>query len=119
MPFRCPTSAPRRSLPLGSASSRRLSPWLSECGGSIALKRAERAARKAAEGYGDMASDGPVVNEMIRENATSSGEFDPAEILHGKRSTVDPAIGIAVLPLIVVIAVNFLMSLVVLPRLDF
>src|SRR5262249_47922748 len=37
---------------------------------------------------------------------------------HGQQSVAGPAIGVAVLPLVIVIAVNLLMSLFVLPRLD-
>jgi len=46
-------------------------------------------------------------------------EFDPAEIGHGKLSDSAPPVALAALPLGVVIVLNFLMSLVVLPRLDF
>lgn len=82
------------------------------------LHRAESAARSAGEGYGGNPADVPVVNEMIREHATAAGEFDPAEILHGRRGGEPPAV-VAALPLVAVIVVNFLLSLVVLPRLDF
>jgi H+/gluconate symporter-like permease len=82
------------------------------------LHRAESAARSAGEGYGGSPADVPVVNEMIREHATAAGEFDPAEILHGRRGGEPPAV-VAALPLVAVIVVNFLLSLVVLPRLDF
>jgi H+/gluconate symporter-like permease len=83
------------------------------------LGRAEAAARKAGEGYGSEPDAAPVIDEKLREQATAAGEFDPAEIDHGKRSTSEPPFVLAALPLVVVIAVNFLMSLVVLPRLDF
>lgn len=83
------------------------------------LGRAEAAARKAGEVYGDGAEAAPVIDEKIREQATAVGDFDPAEIDHGKRSASEPPFTLAILPLIVVIVVNFLMSLVVLPRLDF
>ncbi len=83
------------------------------------LGRAEAAARKAGETYGGAADAVPVIDEKIREQATLSGDFDPAELPHGKHSTSEPSFILAVLPLVVVIAVNFLMSLVVLPRLDF
>ena len=46
-------------------------------------------------------------------------EFDPAEIGHGRHSDAVAPIGIAVLPLAVVVSVNLMMSLIVLPRLDF
>ncbi len=83
------------------------------------LGRAEAAAREVGEGYGGGSEAAPVVNEKIREHATAAGEFDPAEIRHGGRGDGEPAFALAILPLVMVIVVNFLMSLVVLPRLDF
>lgn len=82
------------------------------------LGRAEAAARKAGEGYGG-SDAAPAVDEKIREHATAAGDFDPAEIRHGKRGDSEPSFLLATLPLVVVIVMNFLMSLVVLPRLDF
>jgi H+/gluconate symporter-like permease len=83
------------------------------------LGRAEAAAKKAGEVYVAAAEDASVIDEKIREQATLSGDFDPAELAHGKHSASEPPFVLAALPLVVVIAVNFLMSLVVLPRLDF
>src|SRR5262245_6082581 len=80
------------------------------------LGRAEAAARKAGEGYGSDLEADPAIDEKIREHATATGEFDPAEILHGKHADSEPPFVLAVLPLGVVIVLNFLMSLVVLPR---
>ena len=86
------------------------------------LARAEAAARTAGEVY--KARDGVpgaalVVDEKTREYATTVGDFDPAEIDNGKLADSEPPFVLAVLPLLVVIVVNFAMSLVVLPRLDF
>ena len=58
-------------------------------------------------------------DQIIRERATTAREFDPAEIGHGRHSDTAVPIGIAVLPLVAVVSVNLLMSLVILPRLDF
>ena len=82
------------------------------------LARAEAAARKAGEVYTDSA-DTLVIDEKTREQATLSGDFDPAELSHGKRAADYPPFIFAVLPLIVVIFVNFMMALVILPRIDF
>jgi H+/gluconate symporter-like permease len=82
------------------------------------LGRAEAAARKAGEGYAGEAGTAPVVNEMVREQAAPAGDFDPAELPHGKQSESGPPIVLAMLPIIVVIVTNFLMALVVFPRLD-
>ena len=86
------------------------------------LRRAEASARRAGEGYGAEATvsvDGAADDELVRERATTAREFDPAEIHHGDRSVSVPPALFAALPLVVVVAVNLLMSLVVLPRLDF
>jgi H+/gluconate symporter-like permease len=83
------------------------------------LGRAEAAARKAGEGFGGEAAVTPVVDEMVREQAAPAGDFDPAELPHGKEAESGPPFAFAVLPLVVVIVTNFAMSLVVLPRLDF
>jgi H+/gluconate symporter-like permease len=82
------------------------------------LARAEASARKAGEAYVDD-SGAFVVEEKIREQATVSGDFDPAELDHGKRCSSNPPFILAVLPLVVVIFVNFMMALVILPRIDF
>src|SRR5215510_1874654 len=86
------------------------------------LGRAEAAARRAGEGYGDRGdttADAVADDQIIRERATTAREFDPAEIRHGRHADTAPPIGVAVLPLAVVVSVNLLMSLFVLPRLDF
>jgi H+/gluconate symporter-like permease len=86
------------------------------------LGRAETRARRAGEGFGSDISvnSGAVADDqLIREQATVAHEFDPAEIRHGHHSDTSPPIGLAVLPLVVVVGVNLLMALVVLPRLDF
>ena len=86
------------------------------------LRRAEASARRAGEGYGAEASasaDTAADDELVRERATTAREFDPAEIHHGDRSASTPPILFAALPLVIVVAVNLLMSLVVLPHIDF
>jgi H+/gluconate symporter-like permease len=86
------------------------------------LGRAEAAARRAGEGFGregEVAAQTVSADQTIRERATAAHEFDPAEIPHGHRSETQPSVGVAVLPLVIVIAVNLAMSLFVLPRLDF
>jgi H+/gluconate symporter-like permease len=81
----------------------------------------EGAARRSGVGYGgDMpvAPDAAADDALVRERATVAREFDPAEIHHGNRSDLLPSVFVAALPLVVVVAVNLLMSAVVLPRLD-
>ena len=84
------------------------------------LARAEASARKKGEGYGidaDVAVDAPE-NQIVRERATASSTFDPAEVRRGHQSDTAPRVALAALPLVIVVGVNLLMSLLVLPRLD-
>ena len=90
------------------------------CAGLWWLHRAEAAARRAGEGYGEdvQGAERAVDDQLIRELATTAREFDPAEMRHGRRSEASSPVASAILPLAVVVAVNLLMSLFVLPRLD-
>jgi H+/gluconate symporter-like permease len=86
------------------------------------LRRAEAAARRAGEGYGavdGIAVDAAAEDPIVRELATTAREFDPAEIHRGRHTDTSPPVLHAFLPLVVVVSVNLLMSLVLLPRLDF
>jgi H+/gluconate symporter-like permease len=86
------------------------------------LRRAEMTARRSGEGYGTdapISADSAARDEMVRERATTAREFDPAEIHHGRLSDTAPPAVVAALPLVVVVAVNLLMSLFILPRVDF
>ncbi len=86
------------------------------------LGRAEARARKAGEGFGtggEIDTGHVADDQIIREQVTVAREFDPAELRHGHHSEVMPSIGVAVLPLVVVIGVNLAMALLILPRLDF
>ena len=89
------------------------------------LGRAEAAARHAGEGFGggeeppppepaERAADDP----LVRERAVASREFDPAEIHRSRPGDTEPPALLAALPLVVVVAVNLVLSLVVLPRVD-
>ncbi|WP_395666028.1 GntP family permease [Methylocella sp.] len=88
------------------------------------LTRRAKSAQLAGEGYGapSIAEEAPPVaaaeDKLVRERATTSGSFDPAEIRKSEERPGLPPIAIAVLPLAVVIIVNLLMSFVVLPRMD-
>jgi H+/gluconate symporter-like permease len=83
------------------------------------LTRAEAAARRRGEGYNGtaVAIDAVLDDEFVRERATTSREFDPAEIRRGRHGSRPPVL-LAALPLFLVVAVNLTMSLIVLPRAD-
>jgi H+/gluconate symporter-like permease len=85
------------------------------------LGRAQALAGKVAEesGQAPCASRSAVADDQrLRERASLAQPFDPGEIDHGRHSATQPAVFTALLPLIVVIAVNFIMAIVVLPRID-
>lgn len=89
------------------------------------LSRAEAKARANDEGYDEdttsveaALAENAADNLIVRERATTAAAFDPAEIAHSDQTIAGPPIAIAVLPLIIVIGVNLLMSFVILPRLD-
>jgi H+/gluconate symporter-like permease len=85
------------------------------------LGRAATAAHRKGEGFGPglaVTLDEVAEDETVRQRATTAREFDPPEVHHGHPSREAPPITIAVLPLVVVVSINVLMSLVVLPRLD-
>jgi H+/gluconate symporter-like permease len=86
------------------------------------LARAEGKARRTGEGFasrGDGNGASLAQSEFLRERATASHEFDPAELGHGQHSDSQPSPLVAAIPLVVVILVNVLMSFFVLPRMDF
>lgn len=85
------------------------------------LSRAEAAARRAGEGFGEgtgVRADEAAEDLVVRERATVTREFDPSEINRGRRADTAPPVAAALLPLVVVITLNVLMSAIVLPRLD-
>jgi H+/gluconate symporter-like permease len=85
------------------------------------LGRAAAAAQRRGEGFGDAAPvpvDAAADDPLVRERTTTAHAFDPAEIHHSQQSATLPPIVLAGLPLVVVVAVNLLMSFVVLPRMD-
>ena len=64
------------------------------------------------------APDQAAEDETVRQRATTAHEFDPPEVHHGHPSRETPPIGLAALPLFVVVVVNVLTTLVILPNLD-
>lgn len=58
------------------------------------LDRAEAAARKAGEGYGGSEDAPAAIDQTVRCQATAAGDFDPAEIDHGKRAKLPPSLSL-------------------------
>ncbi|WP_034995291.1 GntP family permease [Beijerinckia mobilis] len=85
------------------------------------LSRAEASARRKGEGYnGNVGANTDLVikDDSIRALASAAQEFDPAELSHGHVSATKPPFALAVLPLVVVIVVNLIMSMIILPEID-
>jgi H+/gluconate symporter-like permease len=89
------------------------------------LNTQEKRARARAEGFTTDTTE-PAMPEtggapgtaLVRERATVSQSFDPEEIEHGHISSILPAFRVAIAPLVLVVGVNFIMNIVILPRLD-
>jgi H+/gluconate symporter-like permease len=81
------------------------------------LSRAQAAARRAGEGYGKavVAPETAAADPLVRERATTAGSFDPMEARRGRASSELPGTPVAVLPFVVVVAVNAALSLAGLP----
>src|ERR1700727_2307232 len=83
------------------------------------LGRAERSARAKGEGYGENVTQKNAAEDLVvRERATTASTFDPPEAIHGRVNEAGPPIALAALPLVIVVAVNLVMSLIVLPRMN-
>ena len=85
------------------------------------LGRQQAAAHANGEGFGDgtlKTSSEIAKDDKLRERATASHEFDPAEIAHGEVAATRPTFAVAVAPIVVVVLVNVTLSLIVLPQLD-
>ena len=79
------------------------------------LRVIEARARSAGEGYSSE-TRATADEQFVRERATNADNFDPAELPHGHRSEQLPPFALAVAPILIVLAVNLIMSLLVLPR---
>lgn len=81
------------------------------------LGRQERRARTLGEGYADHSAM-PMDQALVRERASVSQSFDPREIGHNGAASTLPSVAVAVAPLLLVVGGNFVMNVLVLPRID-
>lgn len=79
------------------------------------LRVIETSARRAGEGYGAETPPAPD-GQFVRERAANADNFDPAELPQGHRSEQLPNFVLSVVPILIVLVVNLVMSLLVLPR---
>jgi H+/gluconate symporter-like permease len=82
--------------------------------GLLWLKRRERQARAAGEGYGDHPDNPPRPDRRLRERSEGEG-FDIAELAEKKEPSGAPSFWVAMAPIGIVVAVNYLFSMVLIP----
>ncbi|HEX3382831.1 MAG TPA: GntP family permease [Paraburkholderia sp.] len=86
---------------------------------SLQQSRAQ-AANEGFDGFNAAAKSTrpPPSDNLVRERATVSQSFDPEEAKRGHVSEDLPSFGVAVVPLVLVVLTNFVMNVIVLPRID-
>jgi len=89
--------------------------------GQLWLNYRAAQASAAGEGYGDHPDDAPDANitkdKGLRERASGEG-FDLSELPREERPPGVPSLGIALLPIVLVIALNLLFTAVIIPAMD-
>ncbi|MBB5496998.1 GntP family permease [Paraburkholderia sp. MM5384-R2] len=80
-------------------------------------------AKGANEGFDGLEAAGkstraPASDNLVRERASVSQSFDPEEAKRGHVSESLPSFGVALTPLVLVVLTNFVMNVIVLPRID-
>jgi len=85
--------------------------------GMMWLNRRSRAAMDAGEGYGDHRDAEPKADRMLREHAEGEG-FDIMELNKRPSPAGMPGFATALLPIVLVIALNYLFSMVIIPAMD-
>ncbi|NLW66997.1 MAG: GntP family permease, partial [Bacteriovoracaceae bacterium] len=85
--------------------------------GMLWLNRRSRVAMDAGEGYGDHRDAEPKADRMLREHAEGEG-FDIMELNERPSPAGMPGFATALLPIVLVIALNYLFSMVIIPAMD-
>jgi H+/gluconate symporter-like permease len=85
--------------------------------GMMWLNRQYRSAMARKEGYGNHGDDPPRADRLLRERAEGEG-FDIVELNDKPEPAGLPGFPIALLPIVLVIAMNYLFSMVVIPAMD-
>jgi len=81
------------------------------------LRMVEARAHTVGEGYALLNVE-TADEELLRARAANAENFDTAELPNGNRSVSLPSFALAVAPILVVLAVNLVMSLWLLPRMN-
>ena len=85
--------------------------------GMLWLNRRYRSAMARQEGYGDHADNRPRADRMDREHAEGQG-FDIAELNEKPTPRQVPGFATALAPIVLVIALNYLFSMLIIPAMD-
>lgn len=85
--------------------------------GQTWLSRRASQARAAGEGYGEHPDEQPQLNRDLRERAAGEG-FDLAEVPPEQRPRGMPPLGLAILPLVLVIALNLAFTALIIPAMN-
>lgn len=85
--------------------------------GQLWLNNRARTARAAGEGYGNHNLDSPAVNTHLREHSAGEG-FDLAEVRQQAVPDRMPTLPLAILPIVLVILLNLLLTSWVIPSMD-
>jgi len=85
--------------------------------GMMWLNRQYRLARSRKEGYGEHGDERPRADRLLRERAEGEG-FDIVELNDRPEPAGMPGFWIALLPIVLVIVLNFLFSMVIIPAMD-
>lgn len=85
--------------------------------GMMWLNRQYRSAKSRNEGYGEHGDERPRADRLLRERAEGEG-FDIVELNDRPEPAGMPGFWIALLPIVLVIVLNFLFSMVIIPAMD-
>jgi H+/gluconate symporter-like permease len=83
--------------------------------GMLWLNRRSGSARAAGEGYGEHPETRTIVDRQLRERSEGEG-FDIAELADRQEPAAMPHIALAAAPVILVVALNYLFSAILIPR---
>jgi len=90
--------------------------------GQLWLNYRVKQARTAGEGYGEHPDDVPIVDKTLREKSAGEGfdlmEVAPEEVSTGQKPQNQPPLLLAILPIVLVIALNLVFTALVIPAMD-
>ena len=81
------------------------------------LQHRARRAHAAGEGYGEVDAASAPLSRKVREHAQGEG-YDVAELGPALPAAAAPPVAVALAPIVLVVALNYLLAEIVLPRMD-